>query len=199
MNADGSDRKMIHSEDPGVRWSPKRNEIAYITHDGGAANLVIYDVAKEETRSVPLEKDYSEITWGFAWSPDGKWICFKGDRADGRGVEIVAALAEEGKRDFKTLLTVAAHPEIKSIDDRVGCFGPGNDVLVCMRTKTSKSLQPYILDFNGAKPPKPLPGITAGATCCNLACSPDGKKIVFSVNLPNPGETADKPESSTSD
>ena len=115
MNADGTGRKLIVPDGMGVQWSPNRNEIAY-TSERNVGGLMIYDVAKKTSRPVPLEKDYSPIGWGIAWSPDAKWLCFRGERADGSGTEIAAVSAEEGKKDFKSILMVAEHPEIESVD-----------------------------------------------------------------------------------
>ena len=198
MNADGTGRKLIAPDGTGLQWSPKRNEIAYSSNQN-LGRVMIYDVAKKTSRLAPLEKDYSRIDWGVVWSPDGKWLCFKGERADGSGVEIAAVSAEEGKKDFKSILMVAEHPEIESVDLMLTCPGPNNDILFAMKTKTTKTLRLHILDFNGQKPPKLFPGIPDDWVSFDPACSRDGKKILFSSNLPHPpSKTAEKPESSKS-
>jgi uncharacterized protein (TIGR03067 family) len=192
MNADGTGRKMLDPEGTCAQWSRNRNEIAYVANHGNTMSIVVYDVAKQERRSVPLENDYSYITPSVAWSPDGKWICFEGHRADGSGIEVAAVSAEEGKKELKSLLMVAEHPEIENVDGQVACLGPDNNVLLAMKTKTTKTLRLHILDFAGRNPPKLFPGIPADWVSLDPASSPDGKKVLFSSS-PNPPKAADKP------
>ena len=99
MNADGSAPRQISSQGWGSQWSPKRNEIAYTSYDGGSAVLTLYDVEKNEHH--PLQhKPYRQIYWGVSWSPDGKWICFKGVTPDGDS-ELAGSPSKGRRRDSK--------------------------------------------------------------------------------------------------
>ena len=62
MNADGTGPQLIDVNGWGSQWSPKRNEIAYVVQHDNTAELVVYDVAKRQRRSLPLEKTYSQIS-----------------------------------------------------------------------------------------------------------------------------------------
>ena len=78
MNADGSHRRQIDGNGWGSRWSPVRNEIAYTK----GAGFCIYDLDTGKSRMLPISK-YSHVWYGFAWSPDGKWLSFLGDLPGG--------------------------------------------------------------------------------------------------------------------
>jgi TolB protein len=178
MNADGSARRQIDAEGWGSQWSPKRNEIAYTVHAGGAA-LCIHDVAKNKPREL-LQDRYRQIYWGLTWSPDGKWICLKGVLSEG-GCEIAAVSAEGEKKGFKVLLPSSALPEVGNAACTMAWGGTGNQILVYMQTKTDRAGRLYVLDFTGAKPPQLFPKFPAGWESSSMAWSPDGKRVVLSA------------------
>lgn len=114
MNADGTGRELITPNGWSAQWSPKNNEIAY-TSDNDNPELVVYNMTEKQHRTLPIEHSYSRIYPGFIWSPDGKWICFKGKLADG-GLEIAAVSTEEGKKNFKVILARTAQSKISKIN-----------------------------------------------------------------------------------
>ena len=98
VNTDGSQPPQIVTDAQYGKWSPKNDELACIT-DG---NLCIFDM-KTKKQTKLFEADWQEILWGFAWSPDGQWICFKGTSPDGQSK--VAVVHREGqKKGFRVLL-----------------------------------------------------------------------------------------------
>ena len=182
MNADGSGRQLIDGKGWGSQWSPKSNEIAYISRDNGATNLRIYDVEKKQGRML-LDKKYRQIYWGLTWSPDGQWVCFKGVLSDGTP-EIAAVSVKGEKKGFKVLLPSSALSEIGSTNCTMAWGGTGSQILVSLRKKTGSKQQLYVLDFTDAKPPELYPGFPADWASHDPAWSPDGKKIVLSACPP---------------
>lgn len=182
MNADGSGRQLIDSNGWGSQWSPLRNEIAYAVSEGGRPNICIYDVGSKQRRTL-LEKGYRQIYEGFTWSPDGKWICFKGDLIDG-GSELAAVSVAGEKQGFKVILPKSAQPESGNVSKTMAWGGTGNQILVTMQTKTDRMLQMYILDFAGVEPPRLFSGFPKDWMSDDMAWSPDGKKVIFSARPP---------------
>lgn len=175
MNADGSGRRRLDPNGWGSQWSPKHNEIAYLSRDGGA-NLCVYDLATQKRRNL-LEKKYKQVYEGFSWSPDGGWISFKGDLPAG-GSEIAAVSAEGEKKGFKILLPASAWPESQNVSKTMSWGGTGGQILVAMRTSVDQLPRLYILDFAGGDR-RLLPGIPADWASDDAAWSPDGKRIAF--------------------
>jgi Tol biopolymer transport system component len=178
MNADGTNRQLIDSAGWGSQWCPLRNEIAIATSQDGRPNLCIYNVASKKRRTL-LEKTYRQVCEGFTWSPDGKWICFKGDLPEG-GSEVAAVSVEGEKQGFKVLLPKSAQPESGNVSKTMA-WGPKNQILVTMQTKADRRLQFYLLDSAGAETPRRFPGFSADWTSDDMAWSPDGKKVVFTA------------------
>lgn len=179
INSDGSGRQLIDSNGWGSQWSPKRNEIALATSEGGRPNICIYDVASQQRRAL-LDRPYGRIQEGFTWSPDGKWICFKGDLPGG-GSEVATVSVEGEKQGFKVVLPSSAQPESGNVSKTMAWGGKGNQILVTMQTKTDRMLQLYLLDPAGAEPPRLFPGFPKDWLSDDMAWSPDGKKVVFSA------------------
>jgi Tol biopolymer transport system component len=177
MKADGSGRRRIVPNGWASQWSPTRNEIAYTIFEDGGTSLCIYDVATDQHRRLPL-KAYRQIYWGLTWSPDGKWICFKGILPDG-GREIAAVSVEGQEKGFKVLLPSSATPEVGNSSCTMAWGGTGNQILVAMQRKTDRALRLYVFDFTGAQPPQQLAKFPANWVTGNMAWSPDGKRIVF--------------------
>jgi TolB protein len=181
MNADGTRRRLIDSNGWGAQWSPKRNEISYIVSGNrGGVELAVYDMAKRSRRSLPLERAYSQIVWGHTWSPDGKWICFKGNMTDG-GCEIAAVSAEGGKKGFKIIVPSTTQPDVENADATIAWGGSGNRILVSTQRKDDRVSRLYFFDFAGGKPPQVLPNIPANWQAASPGWSVDGKKVAFSA------------------
>jgi len=181
MNADGSDHKLIDKNGWGSQWSPKSDEIAYVTHKHGAgANLCIYDVAKGHHRMV-LDRPFGGIFWGLTWSPDATWICFKADLHHG-GSEVAAVNSKGESEGFKVILPKSVTSEFKNINETMAWGGTGNQILFSIRTKTNPMRQLYIYDFADEKSsPQLVSGLPANWDIGDMTWSPDGKKIVFSA------------------
>ena len=156
----------------------------------GRANLCIYDVAKDHRRTL-LDKTYRQIYWGFDWSPDGKWICFKGVLPDG-GAEIAAVSVGREERIQDRSCRARRRPRSTPPVPTMAWGGTGNQILISMQTKTDRVQQLYIFDFAGGKPPRLFPGHPADWVSSDMAWSPDGKKAVFSAVQPSPPTKRDQ-------
>jgi Tol biopolymer transport system component len=178
MNADGSDRHEIEGGGAwSAKWSPRAGEIAYIAY--GEARLCIYDVAKKEHRELE-HRAYQTIYWGQSWSPDGKWLCFKGVLPDG-GNEIAALSVEGEAKGLKVLLPSSAQPEVDNCNMTMSWGGNGRQILVAMKRKGDRTQRLYLLDSEGVKPPRLFANFPAGWTCNDASWSPDGKRVVMSA------------------
>lgn len=178
MNADGTDRRQLDSAGWGSEWSPKGSEIAYVVRRGGP-NVCVYDLI-EDDRRVLLDKKYAHIHQGMAWSPDGKWICFKANLPDGSH-EVAIVHAKGQRKGFKVLSDRRVRPGLAWRPD-------GKQVLVSMGvTDNDPHRRLCLLDAAGEQPPARLPGQPWDRDNGEGAWSPDGKKIVFAsleVDLP---------------
>jgi uncharacterized protein (TIGR03067 family) len=179
MNADGSGRRQLEANGWGSQWCPTRNEVAYLTRDN-RSNLCVHNVANDQRRMLLDENHYTQVYEGFTWSPDGKWICFKGHLPQG-GCEIAAVSVEGEKKGFKVLLPSSARPESDTVSKTMAWGGTGSQILVTMQTKTDRRLQMYVLDFAGGQP-RLFPGCPASWISDDMAWSPDGKKVVFTAS-----------------
>ena len=183
MNADGSNRREIDLDRGwGSQWSPTRNEIAYTTYDDRGV-LCIYDVATGQSREVE-HKPYAQTYHGLAWSPDGKWICFKA-ALPGGGNESVAVSTEREKQGFKVLLPSSALPEVDNAYATMSWGGTGKQILVRMQRKSDPLRRLYILDSTGVQPPRLFPNFSADWVPGDAAWSWDGKQVVMSANAPD--------------
>ena len=159
MNADGTGRQLIDASGWGSQWSPKRNEIAYTVNEQRRAELVVYDVAKQQRRTLPLENAYSQIYWGLTWSPDGKWICFKGNLTGGSGNRRRLHRGREEGLQSHRAEHHAARDRQRRHDDRLGRAEQRDSRLDAIEERPQSRL--YLFDFAGGKKPKLFPGIPA--------------------------------------
>jgi len=180
MDADGSNRRCIAPDGWGSQWSPTRNEIAFSERAGGT-NLVIFDVATSKRRAL-LNKAYQQIYWGISWSPDGKWISFKGVLPDGK--EELAAVSTEGEeKGFKVILPDAM-PDVAGYNNTNAWGGDGNQILVSLAKKDMKQERLYLFDFTGTQPPRLFPGYPEDWGGVDMAWSTDYKKVTFTATPP---------------
>jgi Tol biopolymer transport system component len=176
MNADGSERRMVAPGTWSAKWSPTKNELVYYQFTP-SINLLVYDVDKQSSRPL-LDKTYAQIWWGLTWSPDGKWVCFRGRTPDG-GMEIAAVSAEGEKKGFTVLMDSGTQPEIASVRPCLSWGGDGKQVLVSMKGKGDTCQHLYLLDSDGKQPPKAVPGQDATRDYLDFSWSPDNEKIIF--------------------
>lgn len=181
MNADGSDRRQVAADGWGAEWSPVGNEVAMSVTEGDRANLYLLDVASGQRRPL-LKKAYQKVLIGMSWSPDGKWICFKGLTPDGKA-ELAAVSTEGEEKGFKVLLP-GELPGVEEFDNTVAWGGNGNQIVVSAAKRNGGPQRPYVLDFTGAENAKPLAGYPAQYGLANTTWTSDGKTIVMTAAPP---------------
>lgn len=191
MNRDGSDRKVINSDGWGTRWSPNGRWLACgmntNTDINGSSNVAIVDVASGDVKfllSGPDATRYTNIFSNLEWSPDSKWLCFKGRRADQIeefamvGVPDVSEFSEKPsmRTDQSSRLRLisadaliydfAWHPSGRTI--LLSILKPNENRIELHECSTSTGrIRPHV------EPPQ-------NTSIKTLAWSPNGKYIVFS-------------------
>jgi uncharacterized protein (TIGR03067 family) len=174
MNADGSDNHLIDPDGWSADWSPKKDELAYTVN----TDLCVHDL-KTRQRRILLEKEYSQVLWGLSWSPDGQWICFKGNLPDGSS-EVAIVHADGQAKGFKVLLPNKAISGVKEFSGYFSWSPDGKRVIVPMLMEGDANLQLFLLDPEGKTPPQKLAGQDPSVRNYGSSWSPDGKKIVIS-------------------
>lgn len=177
MNADGSDIREIEQNAWCIRWSPKKDEVAYTKYGGNGANICILDLKTKDRRYL-LNKDYRQIYWGFAWSLDTKWICFQGVLPDGSNETAIVSTAGQEK-GFKTLFPNKEMLGVKETNKHFAWSHDGKQILLSLMKEDDKKYQFYILDLDGKTQPKRIANQNSNQNNWGACWSPDGKKIVF--------------------
>ena len=176
MNADGSDVQQLVPNARWAKWSPTEDELVYTQ----GTDLWLYDLKTEKHRAL-IENGYRRMANGFNWSPDGRWICFKGDSVT-EGWHTAVIHREGREKGFRAILPTSTMPDI--IDS--GCFlawekPEGKRILTQLSTKECPNPQLYLLDAEGKAAPQPLAGLDPKRAFSNGTWSPDGKRIIFCV------------------
>ena len=177
VRADGTGRELLDASGWGAQWCPKGNKIAYTHSISGSAGICVRDLDQGTSRDL-LEERFRQILWGMAWSPDGRWIAFKG--VTPKGAEVAVVSAEGQKKGFRVLVSPGSQG-VKRIMDCVSWSPDSKQVLTALAVQSDPALQLYVVDVEGKVPPKPLPKQQKGQSYFSVAWSPDGKQILVST------------------
>lgn len=182
-NADGTGRELLDEGGWGAQWCPQENKIAYTKHisgDGNAytASICVRDMTTKESRTV-LDDGYRQVYWGMAWSPDGRWIAFKGVTQKNQ-FELVVVSADGQKKDLRVLATQGMGG-VKRIMENVSWSPDSKQVFTGLVVEGNAATQLFAVDIDGKSPPKLLPKQAKDQSCRAVACSPDGKHILVST------------------
>jgi Tol biopolymer transport system component len=156
--------------------------IAYTVYNSGNANISVCDPAKEDSREL-LEPRNRQIYWGMAWSPDGRWIAFKGVTPTGKELAVVNVGGQP--RGFRVLVT-EGKAGVKDILENVSWSPDSKQLLAGLITQTQPARQLYLVDVEGKVPPKLFAGQRIGRWYNAVAWSLDGKRILFSSPRESP-------------
>lgn len=181
MNSDGSNQELIDAEGWSGHWSPSGALLAYAFNRAGG-NVAVFDLKTRERRTL-LECDeadrYLRVRWNLCWSPDGKQVCFKAQRADDT-FELAICHVEGSAKGFKPLLE-------GDMDEDAAWHPNGRYILASTPDVMRKVRQFVLLDTQMDTRPRYLIGQPDDRDNLNACWSPDGKRIVFATR-PGPAE-----------
>jgi len=161
----------------GTDWSPDGTRIAYTKRTAAADNFCIYSLV-EGTREFLFDdglSPYRQISWNFAWSPDNRFIAFRGMRNDGM-IEL-AVIDTRGARNG--LIRCFEGP----IDHHVSWTPDGK---VLFSKSANKQLQLYTVDPAHPEEPPILFPLAPDRSVNEGVFSDDGKQIAFIMRRPLP-------------
>lgn len=168
VNIDGWNPMEIRENGWGAQWSPDGKTIAFT--EGFIVKS--YDVETKKFRSLLMSHDYKQIFWNMTWSPDSRFLCFKGQKAD-------------GTQEVVTLDTVSEKPEPKvhhstkqNINSDFAWHPDGNRIVFGMRCEERKHVQLYEFDPGQDVPPALLPGQDETRNNTDVCWTPDGKQLI---------------------
>ena len=178
MDADGTKQVHFDSEAWGADWSPVGNEVAYTKYSSGGANIWVVNPDTKEKRSLLKKETYRSVYWNLSWAPDGKSICFLGNRPDG-SKEVTRVSSEGDSKGFKVLFSMKDSPQYTVIRPIVSWAGNPDHILVSMKGPEDQFRQLYLLDAEGKEPPKLFEGQNPNFDNGDMAWSQDGKQVAF--------------------
>jgi Tol biopolymer transport system component len=193
MSSEGPEKELVLLDEQGwcAEWSPDGRQIAYTATTGEAANLMIFDLV--EGLKYPLFEEgaspYVNLFWNFCWSPDGKWIVFKGGRANGK-LEIALVDARGAKHGHIVRLEADTPPNF-------GWTHDSKSIFFTQRTADrGNRLQLYLMDAATKDPPQLLGGQDPARINAAASPSPDGKQLLIVSRKPPPAAAKAKAKKS---
>ena len=178
MLADGSHQQLIDEAGWCARWSPNGNMIAYTRRVNEAADFVVFNLVEDEFFPVfgDGSSGYSSFYWNFAWSPDSKRLCFKGQGPNG---EIhVASVAVHNGLDLKVHLRGddSIRADLAWVDNNTVAFTQSSGEHEQNRLVT---IQTNIRQPAVASAPKPIAGQLQNRANGSPAVSTDGRTLIY--------------------
>jgi Tol biopolymer transport system component len=181
MNADGGEAEMIDAQGWSGHFSPDGRALAYaFNSDGG--DVAIFDLKSRARRTIlegDQDDDYVYVRWNLCWSPDGKQVCFKAQKADDT-CDLAVCEVEGSAKGFKVLVE-------GEMDEDAAWHPDGRLILVSLPDTMRKTRQLFLIDSTMDPRPRYLVGQPADRDNINACWSPDGKRIVFATR-PRPAE-----------
>ncbi|MBK7875975.1 MAG: S9 family peptidase [Planctomycetes bacterium] len=164
VRSDGTDLRPLTTgprSDGMPRWSPDGGRIAYVSSEGGSAQLWVRWMDSGQTARLT---NLSEGPGAIAWSPDGKWIAYTAFVAEETEPFVAMPRAPEGAQWAPPARVITA---VKYRADGEGYLRQGHAQL-------------FVVPAEGGSPR----ALTSGAFDVRGAPSwtPDGKALVFASN-----------------
>ncbi len=184
MSVEGPEKELVLLDEEGwcAEWSPDGKQIAYAGSTGNAANFMVFDLVEGVKFSLFEEgaTPYSNLYWNFCWSPNGKFIVFKGQRTNGGKNEVAIVDARGAKHAHIVRLELETPPNFHWTHD-------SKSVLFTQRCpERGNRLQLYLLDAATKDPPQLLAGQDPARANAAGAFSPDGKQLLIVSRKPPP-------------
>jgi len=188
MSTEGPDKELVLLDEEGwsAEWSPDGKCIVYMVYEMNAANLITFDLVEGVRNALfePGASPYSSFFWNFAWSPDGRYIAFKGQRGEGK-FEVGIVDARGAKQGLVTRYEGETTPNFAWSHD-------SQHIVFSQRTpQRGGRVQLYSLDVNTMERPQLLSGQDPERANISGVPSPDGKTMLVASRKP-PAKAAGK-------
>ena len=182
VNRDGSNARKFFDSASHPCWSADGKLIAYRTPAGD--NLGIYDVESGERRNL-FDEPTSTLSWGRAWSPDGRQIAL---RRSGRGAseELVLLSAESSSRGMR----VRYRGDLSS---HANWSRDGSRILIGIYLPGDGPRHLHYLSPKGRAKPTPIPGQDMDYSYGDGTFSPDGEQVAFGWRRHVPDKAPEQP------
>lgn len=168
INADGWNPTGIRDNGWGAQWSPDGKTIAFT--EGFVVKA--YDVQTKKIRTVLQKHDYKQIFWNMAWSPDSRFVCFKGEKANGTLDVATLDIASE------TPALKVHHSTELNINADFAWHPNGERIAFGMYCPDRKKLQIYELNPSKDDPPTLFPGQDETRNNNDVCWTPDGEQLI---------------------
>jgi Tol biopolymer transport system component len=170
--AGGSPVRLTNSDGIEVAgaWAPNGSAVAYIRYEVSKVALMTVKASGEAT-PVLLRDNLRDHAGGFvpAWSPDGKWILYRGDPGGGWGLISPDGKSQRPIGEPKAVATAFSADSKKVYGIRVD-GGKNTLFSLDLATNASKAIGEIAQDFT------PLSFDNPGL---RLTLSPDGKTVLY--------------------
>lgn len=152
-------------------WSPKGNNLVYISNVSGNAELYIYNLKKKKSQQI-TNSDSSE--WSPSWSPDGSKIAFITNRDGNKEVYTY-------NLNTKIQTRITNTPE----EERSPSWFPDSKKMIMIKTLEGNKKRIMAMDDDGI-----MSDITPDTTRNYIypSISPDGGILLFGSKLEKPTE-----------